>query len=421
MSSTVKSLLLLGAVLLVLLLGWTLYFLFTTDHSEESEFTDHVQDRDHRVYQSKSFIEERSAPQFQDATEVLRVATEKIDLNELLLSCSDPTGELSSECREAMDEYFQTASLGDIRRNWITFPGQRTYGQIFEDPESDREQVLAALERPECQLEKGEFRPDLHETCAAEAFGNLYWIHKQCHQPTWSDLQTDDQTRLQDNIESILDFVSRPELFDLQANYYRQSIDRHFKQVILEGRWRSEQCAEVSSLAKRMREATDLVLRARQFGDYAAILDLKPGYTRDEKHTDYLYKKYPWAEAFDQYVTYRYTNNVMVSNLTNQSITKEKLRLAINLVQQLNQHNISYDITRLVGDVCTFFPNRLVDADLRDLSTIGISRELAPLKSKNLCADAIQALNTDKEFIDFQRGQVLDKFEKTAYKLGVLN
>ena len=86
------------------------------------------------------------------------------------VACEDPLGELSEECLQSLDAYFMDRTFVWREFDWLPVP--MTYRRIFTDPHQDRENVLAALERPECRLEEGEVRWDLRESCHAESFSN---------------------------------------------------------------------------------------------------------------------------------------------------------------------------------------------------------------------------------------------------------
>ncbi|MYD79513.1 MAG: hypothetical protein F4X44_02745 [Gammaproteobacteria bacterium] len=150
------------------------------------------------------------------------------------VACPDPLGELSDECMQSLDAYFWNRPFVWNGFDWISVA--MSYRRIFEDPERDRARVLAALEKPECRLEKGEIRWDLKEHCHAESFSNYANFIYFCeYVPSGVTLLGDDPTLL---AASDLDDL-RDRIFEdfehWDEEYIRTS--RWAGERLLEGRW----------------------------------------------------------------------------------------------------------------------------------------------------------------------------------------
>ena len=98
-----------------------------------------------------------------------------VTIADLIEECPEPLWDstLSEKCLSMLEPFF--IDLPFVPENgfqWLIFPQRMTYRRIFENPERDRELVLAALQRPECRFEDGDkgIRADLRESCHAESF-----------------------------------------------------------------------------------------------------------------------------------------------------------------------------------------------------------------------------------------------------------
>ncbi|MYI77760.1 MAG: hypothetical protein F4077_08405 [Gammaproteobacteria bacterium] len=100
-------------------------------------------------------------------------------------SVNEGSPKISEECLSAFGEYMKREPKVLGRNNilqLVHFDAPMTYERIFRDPYGDREKVLEALSRPECQFADGELTPrwDLQETCHADAFANYFNILRVC-------------------------------------------------------------------------------------------------------------------------------------------------------------------------------------------------------------------------------------------------
>lgn len=100
-------------------------------------------------------------------------------------SVNEEIPKISEECLSAFGEYMKREQrvLGHNNiMQLVLFDEPMTYVRIFHDPHGDRERVLEALSRPECQFADGESTPrwDLKEPCHADAFANYFNILRVC-------------------------------------------------------------------------------------------------------------------------------------------------------------------------------------------------------------------------------------------------
>ena len=108
--------------------------------------------------------------------------------------------QISEECLSAFGEYMKREArvLGrESILQLIIFNDPMTYERIFRDPLGDRERVLEALSRPECQFTDNELiRWELKETCHADAFANYINFLRVCkyegYLSRWIALKEDD-------------------------------------------------------------------------------------------------------------------------------------------------------------------------------------------------------------------------------------
>ncbi len=137
-----------------------------------------------------------AAPPTEDGTEPARgdaeVGTPNVSLEALWHVCPSPWSRIGEECAEALDDRYMRepvglAQLHDDPIGWERSPPAAFDGiewrDVFVDPEQTREAALAALSREECHVAEGERRPDLGETCAADAIAKLAMLHDACVMP----------------------------------------------------------------------------------------------------------------------------------------------------------------------------------------------------------------------------------------------
>ncbi len=100
-------------------------------------------------------------------------------------SVNEEIPKISEECLSAFGEYMKREPRVLGRNNilqLVLVDDPMTHERIFRDPHGDREKVLEALSRPECQFADGELTPrwNLKETCHADAFANYVNFLRVC-------------------------------------------------------------------------------------------------------------------------------------------------------------------------------------------------------------------------------------------------
>ena len=106
--------------------------------------------------------------------------------------CPSPSDAVSKACMAALEERYRNkpvqchAHANPAR--WfsqpIWWPQPRNdtlvWREVFEDPLTLRAAVQAAVRNRACRLRESEFRPDLRQTCAADAMARLGVLHGAC-------------------------------------------------------------------------------------------------------------------------------------------------------------------------------------------------------------------------------------------------
>ena len=136
------------------------------------------------------------APQAEERTELTRsdpdVVAPTVSLEDLWNLCPSPWSGIGEQCAAALDGRYQGEPVGlaQLHKNpmlWERSPPAASDGiewrDVFADPEETREAATAALGREECHVPEGETRPDLGETCAADAIAKLAMLHEACVMP----------------------------------------------------------------------------------------------------------------------------------------------------------------------------------------------------------------------------------------------
>ena len=106
--------------------------------------------------------------------------------------CPSPSDAVAEECMAALEErYWNKPVLCHVHANpahgsWkpIWWPQPRNdplvWRDVFEDPSALRAAVHAAARNRACRLRENELRPDLRQTCAADAMARLGALHGAC-------------------------------------------------------------------------------------------------------------------------------------------------------------------------------------------------------------------------------------------------
>ena len=115
-----------------------------------------------------------------------------VALGHLKHICPRQSDAVSKGCMAALEERYWTrpvlchahANPGDGAWQPIWWPQPRNdalvWQEAFEDPSALRAAVQAAVRNRACRLRESEFRPDLRQTCAADAMARLGVLHGAC-------------------------------------------------------------------------------------------------------------------------------------------------------------------------------------------------------------------------------------------------
>ena len=138
-----------------------------------------TQNESHKAKAIQESIQNSSA--FPDASRLVLIE----DCPEIL----DPSVVHNQECMFAVEQHFSDRAtyilefVGMVPRN-----GRFSYQETLDNVESDRELVIEALSRPECQLLEGPIRLELRRMCNAEAIFRYSHFASMCNESRfWED------------------------------------------------------------------------------------------------------------------------------------------------------------------------------------------------------------------------------------------
>ena len=112
------------------------------------------------------------------------------DVYEIRAACPSLIGEFTTECESALERRF----AGEWRQRPRAFVAGVTDEEIFALDGSTYIAVRDALARRECRVPPGQMRPDLSESCAADAMARLGLLHFACDR--WAARDPDGSARL---------------------------------------------------------------------------------------------------------------------------------------------------------------------------------------------------------------------------------
>ena len=99
---------------------------------------------------------------------------ELLGLEHLEAQCGDLASTPTSECLRALKDYWWLQSAGkDLGSQHIRFRipihAQVTFGAVFDNPTTDLEQTIMALNAPDCRVGTGQFDFSLRDSCNSDA------------------------------------------------------------------------------------------------------------------------------------------------------------------------------------------------------------------------------------------------------------
>lgn len=339
--------------------------------------------------------------------------------------------QISKECFLAFGEYMKRESRvfgRDSILQLIVVADPMSYERIFRDPQGDRERVLEALSRPECQFADGELiRWDLKETCNADAFANYVNFLRVCRyegylsrwialkeddyavfdislvNDPWDDLEEEDRLRiLKKHLEHSWahDQCERSGLPNLE--FEPHSADKDLYQMLelvghrvseREPALRNDGIGALEEYSNKAAAAEQFLLAiAARLGDEWATHE----YTgtdrwRLDSWDRYAQSQHPWR-----------TQTTFLKRFQNNVPSVNQIIDAVELALALEDNNVNFDWKYLVDMLCRY--------TVEDVST-----------STN-CQTAIELLDQSLEPTTHQRHlSVLSKFRSIALELEIYN
>ncbi len=291
-------------------------------------------------------------------------------VDDLVELCAQPHEELTEDCQNAMDAYFEVVPLEHWDTTWISIANRLTYGRAFEDPVGDRKRVFEALANEECRLESGQtVRWDLKQSCHADAFANLSVVLWAC----------DKRRNLQELADNLAE--SSDELQFARDRRHAERLVQSRTVYILEAHWFNKKCAEhklsdlqidadrdsaqhelLQATATRLGEdwvgysniPESYVLKslAARLGDESSALRYYPSRTQAEGKSwhKHISKEWPW------------THNSLFGRSSLASLfvetdgpagTEKRMQLGISLAVSLHKSEFEFDWVKLVRKICT--------------------------------------------------------------------
>lgn len=120
------------------------------------------------------------------------------DVYEIRAACPSLIGELTAECESALERRF----AGEWRQRPRAFVAGVTDEEIFALDGATYIAVRDALARRECRVPPGQMRPDLSESCAADAMARLGLLHFACDRWAAQDPDGNERLRLESRFEN---------------------------------------------------------------------------------------------------------------------------------------------------------------------------------------------------------------------------
>ena len=212
------------------------------------------------------------------------------DLALLNIACPDVHAELTSECIDALDEFFIDSELPHWENRiarLLHLGAPPTFDRVFEDPSTNRSLTLEALSREECRLEEGGIHPDLHINCNAKAIASHALFIKYC-MPSTTNYRDDwfgpmpggFEGLTEDRISYYEDEQTQIEAIrDLNPDAYVQRRQR-LKNRVLRSAWIETRCSKFDSILSQPLNVWPSIQRstkamyAEQFGN--DLLQWKP-------------------------------------------------------------------------------------------------------------------------------------------------
>ncbi|MCY3628235.1 MAG: hypothetical protein OXG88_11445 [Gammaproteobacteria bacterium] len=381
---------------------------------------------------------------------------DSVTIQDLIRECPEPFAKgtsgfltLSEQCVATLEPYFiDLPYIPESSFRWISIPNRITYRRIFQNPERDRDTVFETLSRAECQFEEGNlYRPDLQETCNAEAFyaySSFYQICKNqsdvrnfysydlYSQPIVSptaEFWEDHLTEISTGSDGSFSFKQFSRLKQdvwhtrLMQLWYRQRCESYdLSSILIDSKHRDvEQFRSLSAIRERLKihllgskedwahelhKYHVLNIMAAYYGEFSASLSYVqkhrgPYQLDDRSFVRALYQKHPWLLTFSN-----------VSELKSYGYADAKrfnwsyrgfISANFNRWLELDAAGVEYDFAALVDHFCRRLPAYRAENS----------------KGKAVsCREAIEELK-EEEHLSFKEGLKLDEFEKVAIKLGV--
>lgn len=396
-----------------------------------------------------------------------------VSIADLIEECPEPFGfyasskfvPLSAKCVSMLEPFF--IDLPYIPENgfqWLKFPQRITYRRIFENPQWDRELVLAALQRPECLFEDGDkgIRADLRESCHAESFyvmasfaeicfarrdsrnledyDNFYGPRKHFWKSKVRDFNTSEQweehlTELatgadgqfnQTQYTRVKEEVWHTALVDHWYRHKCQEYDRDSMEIDWEND-DSEYLVILESLLERLTDEPPagrsrysnhdvyvaLNVIAAHLGDFSAsLLYVSPyqhhlSYNVSSSLIHQVRKQHSWMSPFDDASTLQSWGRIQYRPDNVDNIEYEYkffVDRSIEGLLKLDELGIEYDAAALVDQLCRRTPELTLNYWPR----------------KPSCKNAIDRLSIG-ENVSFERGLKYEEFRSIAIELGVWN
>lgn len=311
--------------------------------------------------------------------------------------------ELSKECQEGFETYMFTlnpflwrGSRSGAKFSFLVLDEPMNFERVFGDPAGDLERIVEALARPECRLEDGVVvNWELKETCHADAFLNYAEFHYFCH----------------DNNVNIF-WDSFPSFKDL-TNSQRYKLEW---QTLQEMNWLKDQCDEVRNSVPELGSES----YPEEFAWLQALWDQRSEFVKQEDSGGFGTNSYlavidtlrelaarlgdesaallDTGQFFGSFISVLASDPWKQIN-SKESLSKERLQSAIDLVIYLEQENIDFNWEWLVEHLCS---NDKDDADSQELSCRAVINELYI-----------------EDMVSGPILEVVSKFEQVAIELGV--
>lgn len=400
-----------------------------------------------------------------DTTTLNNIKTHKtqIGLEDLMRECPQVLGravraDLSEQCLEVLDSYFldrRYVPFGGFL--WLKLSDLISYRRIFENPSQDRNLVLFALQRPECQFKTGDtIRPDLVDSCDAESFTAYASFNQICGRllgaltPWQFDVDWTEFRKLNDsnkadwldevllaratNDEGVLSIRQharlKEKLFEssFHHRFLRRKCDEHDLDTLMldpMNRDRESYYDLVTNISKQLGMPIGLMSSrlmkvltiqalyriAAHLGDETASLlynregrSFRLAYTEDSSLIARTHELFPWMKYFfDAGSIWDFGSDVAADPNPEEGFTKFLSRNIRGLVA-LDEAGVKYDLEMLVDQVCRRTPFFIRNSRSEKIVS---------------CQSAIDSLRSEENW-RVQEVMMLEAFERTARELGVV-